>query len=168
MSMRTSCSVAAACSSTTEVELELLNVLLSDVSAELPNAPLSAEVPAVGAPAPAPAPAISTRVPAHEPRCVADEPRPCDAVPECRSAARCVAFRSSDGGTSMWKAGLPPAPSVTELNGPASASWRHVVQALPEPRRPDVRCPSEARREARLWSTCGAAPGCCRALMASR
>ena len=128
MSVRTSCSVAAACSSAAAVELELLSERRSSFSA----AALSAEVSVDGVPAPTPMPAISTRVPADEPRFVGDELWPCDG----RSAARCGL--SSDGGTSMWKAGLPPAPSATELNGLAdgrplaSASCRHV-QALPEP-----------------------------------
>lgn len=108
MSMRTSFSAAAACSSATVLEVEVLNV--SAVAAPAP------------VPAPAPAPATSGRVPAHEVRCVAEEPRPCDALVECRSVARCGAFRSREVGTSMWKAGLPTAPSVTELNGPATTS----------------------------------------------
>ena len=112
MSMRTSCSAAATCSSATALEVEVLNV--SAVAAPAP------------VPAPAPAPATSGRLPAHEVRCAAEEPRPCDALCAAEEPrpcdARCGALRSRVVGTSMWKAGLPTAPSVTELNGPATTS----------------------------------------------
>ena len=112
ISMRTSCSAAATCSSATALEVEVLSV--SAVAAPAP------------VPAPAPAPATSGRLPAHEVRCAAEEPRPCEALCAAEEPrpcdARCGAFRSREVGTSMWKAGLPTAPSVTELNGPATTS----------------------------------------------
>ena len=112
--------------------------------------------------------ATSGRLPAHsaraaaEPRpcdalCAAEEPRPCD--------AQCAAFRSREVGTSMWKAGLPTAPSVTELNGPATTSCRHAAQALPAPSGASEAEGRGREEEPRPWSLCDVRRR--RALMAS-